>query len=722
MWCASCALVLEDALMDLGGVLDAEVSYAGSMARVTWDPAAIAAEDVVARIDLLGYSARPARETLAQRGDVEDVFLRFFVSVAVGMWVMWPTLLVLYPAYVRGTSGSTRALGTFTAALSLVVLLYCGWPFIRGAWLAARVRRATMDTLVVLGTWSAWLYSVYALVTMSGPTYFESATMITSIVLLGRWLEALGTRGSTGALSDLAEAAVDEAWIVPDGHTAALAERVPLCEVSPGAILAIRPGERVPTDGILTAGSSEMDRSRLTGEPIPTACGVGDEVWAGTMNLTGLVLARVTRVGPETLAGRLGSMLEDAVFAKSSAQRLADSVSRVFVPVVIGIAVGAAFISFATGLGVPEAVTRAVAVLVVACPCALGLATPLATTNAVSAGARNGLLIRGGPTLERSEGIAVVAFDKTGTLTHGRPDIVGAIGPDGTALDPSALVRLAAPLEIGEPHPVARAILAESSGQAVGQATAITRSPGMGVAGTLANGARIAAGNDALMSELGVVVPDAARSTGLAARSRQELVIWVSQDGSFLGGLRFADRIRENAGSTVMWLREQGLRAALVSGDAQSTCDSVAASLGIDLVFGGVLPHEKDAVVSDLARFGPVAFVGDGVNDAAALAAADLAVAVGGGSDVAVWGADVVLLAEESSPLDAIPPLLRIARSAQRVVRQNLVWAFSYNLVTVPLAVSGKLSPIVAAAAMALSSLAVVANSARLSASKYQVH
>lgn len=715
MWCTSCGLVLEDALMDLPGVLDAEVSYAGSMARVTWDPDTLRAEQISSRISMLGYSAHPAREILAPRSDVEDVFLRFFVSVAVGMWVMWPTLFVLYPEYAHGVFGTQSAIEGFSASLTLVVLLFGGWPFIRGAWFAAKARRATMDTLVALGTWSAWLYSVYAWRTGTGPTYFESATMITAIVLLGRWLEALGSRSATASLSQLVEGAVDEAWHVPEGAAAAQAVRVPLDEIVSGSIVVVRAGERVPADGSILEGVSDIDHSRLTGEPIPTTHAPGDEVWAGTMNLSGLLVVRVSRTGAETLAGRLSALVEDAVFAKSAAQRVADAVSRVFVPVVMGIAVGAAFVTVATGLGLSVAVSRSVAVLVVACPCALGLATPLATANAISAGTRNGLLVRGGPTLENSGKITVVAFDKTGTLTVGAPVLAGAIGIDGSAIDPAELLEIVAPLEVGDPHPVARAVLTAIDSFESVAASDVQRMPGLGVTGLLAHGVRAFAGSEALMSQYDLALPLQAKLIAEEARGTGELVIWVAAEDRIIGGLRFADRIRDDASATIEWLHAMGIKTAIVSGDAIPTCEAVAAVLGIDLVFGGILPHQKDDVIRTLAGSDTVAFVGDGVNDAAAMAAADLAIAVDGGSDVTVWAADVVLLDGNRSPLAAIPSLVMISEATRRTIRQNLAWAFSYNLLTVPLAVSGLLSPIAAAAAMALSSLAVVANSSRLS-------
>ncbi len=728
MWCSSCSTVVEDALMALPGVLDAEVSYAAALARITWDPAVTNREAVLERIHLFGYSAAPARDAAspaAGDGEVEDVFLRFFVGAAVSMWIMWPTLFLLYPAYLAQDYASPRAMSLFAGALALVVLLYSGWPFLLGAWRAARVRRATMDTLVVLGTWSAWLYSTWTALTSSGPTYFESAAMITTIVLLGRWLEALGRRDAAASLEAMAaSAAAETAWVLPGGALSPeAAEQRTVAEALAGSRIAVRPGERIPADGVVLTGSSEIDASRLTGEPLPAAVEPGAEVWAGTINLSGVLVVEVSRAAEETLSGRLAAIVEDAAFAKSRMQRLADAVAGVFVPVVIAIALAALLISgLASGLA--EGVSRAVAVLVVACPCALGLATPLAVMNAVAAGQRRGFLVRGGPAFERAEDIGCVAFDKTGTLTYGRPTVAGGLA---VGADVVTLLELAAPLEAGDAHPVARAVIEAAKGAQVAGgalqaelplATDVQRTVGSGVTGTVEDdgeSARIAVGSERLMTDQRATIPAVFAADAATARDAGNVVVWVARNGEVIGGLVIADEIRVDAAAAVAAIRVRGTEVAIVSGDASATTHAVAARLGVGHVRAEVLPADKGLAVDELRERGAVAFVGDGINDAAALASADLAISLNDASDVAVLAADVVLLGkQDASPLSALPDLLDTARSTRRVIRQNLVWAFGYNLVTVPLAVAGKLSPVAAAVAMAVSSLAVVANSWRL--------
>ncbi len=718
MWCASCSLVLEDALMALPGVLDAEVSYAASLARVTRDPEVVGEHEVLKRISVLGYKAVPSREAAgAEAHGTSDLFLRFFVAAAVGMWVSWPTWLVIWPAASRVGWGTERPLEAFTGVFAFIVLAYCGWPFIVGAWRAARVGRATMDTLVVLGTWTAWGYSMVAL-SLGGPTYFDSAAMITAIVLLGRWLEALGTRDATAALSALASAESTLAWRKVDdtgeaGGAAASAEQVPASEVRPGELVIVRAGERVPVDGDVVDGGSELDRSHLTGEPMPCPVSVGDEVWAGTINLSGLLTIRVTRSGPDTLAGRLAGIVEDAAFAKSHAQRVADALSAVFVPFVIALAGMTALGTVAAGLGWGEAVARSVAVLVVACPCALGLATPLAVSNAVTAASHAGALLRGGPALERAQRLRTVVFDKTGTLTEGLPRLTGFLGIDEAA-EETRLLGVALALEAGESHPVAAAVReAAARSDAAAAAEGIERFPGRGIAGVV-GGERWLLGSEALLAESGVEVPAALAAGALGARARGELVVWLHGAGK-THALRFADEPRAAARRAVEALRARGLHAVVLSGDARATTASVANAVGIEDVRAEVLPHEKEEVVRGLAEDGGVAFIGDGINDAAALAAADLSMGIESGADVAVLASDVVLLSSApGGPLSAVPRVLAIADKSRAVIRENLGWAFSYNLIALPLAVTGRLSPVWAAAAMALSSLAVVANSLRI--------
>ena len=714
--------------MALPGVLDAEVSYAAALARVTWDPAVTDREGVLERIRLFGYSAVPARDAASPNGgdgEVEDVFLRFFVGAAVSMWIMWPTLFLLYPAYLVEDYASPRTMSLFAGALALVVLLYSGWPFLVGAWRAARVRRATMDTLVVLGTWSAWLYSVWAAVTSSGPTYFESAAMITTIVMLGRWLEALGRRDAAASLEAMAaSAAAETAWLLPDGALSPeAAEQHPIAEVAEGDVIVVRPGERLPVDGTVLAGSSEVDTARLTGEPLPAEVGPGAQVWAGTINLAGVLTVRVDRAAEETLSGRLTAIVEDAAFAKSRMQRLADAAAAVFVPVVISIALAALLITGLTS-GLAEGVSRAVAVLVVACPCALGLATPLAVMNAVAAGQRRGFLVRGGPSFERAEDITCVAFDKTGTLTYGRPAVVGSLAGGASV---ASLLELAAPLEAGDGHPLARALIEAARDARLSDTelsadlpvpTNLSRTVGSGVTGTLeADGRRavIAVGSERLMRDAHAEISAALSAEANARRDSGDVVVWVARDREVIGGIVIADEVRRDAANAIDAIRLRGVDVAIVSGDAAATTHAVAERLGVSQCSPRSCRPTRASRWTELRQHGAVAFVGDGINDAAALASADLAISLNDASDVAVLAADVVLLGkQDASPLSALPALLDTARSTRRVIRQNLFWAFGYNLVTVPLAVAGKLSPVAAAIAMALSSLAVVANSWRL--------
>ena len=738
MWCASCSLIIEEVLLAFDGVLDVEVSYASSLARVTFDAGTTSIDEIVDGIGVLGYRASRSRDVALgdDQRDVQDLFLRFFVGAVVSMWVMWPTLFMLYPAYASGTFGTQRGVELFVGALSLTVLLYPGWPFLRGAIQAARVRRVTMDTLVAVGTWTAWNYSLWAALSGSGGVYFESAAMITTIVLLGRWLEALGRRGAGEALAGLRANAPTEVLRIRAGGSLGDAERVALIDVGPDSLIVVRAGERVPVDGVIESGRSTLDVARLTGEPMPAERSEGDEVFAGAINVTDTLVVRVTRSGGDTLLGRIDALVEDAAFAKSNAQRLADAAAAVFVPIVFAVAAATAIITAVTGPGWEAGIERGIAVLVVSCPCALGLATPLVVANAMGLGARRGLLIRGGAVLERAGDVAVLALDKTGTLTEGSPSVAGFVPAPLTRADQSELLALAAAVEVANPHPAAAAIVTAAHedarrgvGASVSHAERIVSRPGLGVEGTV-DGRRIVVGSAQLITLEGIDLPAPLVSEARAAGDRGDSVVWVASGGRLLGGVVLADRIRVEAHDTLASIRARVPRIALVSGDARATCEAVALSLPIDEVYADVLPNEKEQVVREQReQYGPVAFVGDGINDTPALAAADLAVAIGDGSDVALAASDVVMLGRPGdssssnafgngrttgSALGELPTLLALARRGRRVIRQNMAWAFSYNVVAIPLAVAGLLSPIAAAAAMAFSSLAVVANSLRV--------
>jgi Cu+-exporting ATPase len=712
MWCASCALVLSEALLDVPGVLDAEVSYAASIARVTYDPEVTDTAAWTDRAALLGYSLERGGLTAerSSRG-AGDLFLRFFVSAVVGMWVMWPTLFLLYPAFLRGTFAAQRDTELFTGALALVVLIYGGWPFLVGAWRAARVGRATMDTLVVLGTWTAWGYSTFAALTGSDATYFESAAMITTIVLLGRWLESFGRGDASSALAGLATGSA-EVRLVPAGGGVEDAVLVAVTDAAAGSTVAVRAGDAFPCDGTVVSGATTVDQARLTGEPLPVERAEGDEVWAGTLNLGETVLVRIERAGPDTLAGRIATLVEDAAFAKSRVERLADMVARVFVPVVLAVAVATLLLALIGGAELGEAVRRAVTVLVVACPCALGLATPLAVANASARASRAGVIVRGGDALERAGAIATVAFDKTGTLTAGRPDVVTTLIEPADDAAAVRMLEVAAAVEAGAVHPAAAAIVAASPD--AGEATESVSRHGLGVEG-LVEGVRVIVGSERLMALEGMALPPALAQRARTAQTGGASAVWVAEAGRVLGCILLADPVRPEAASVVAELGRAGARAVIVSGDAEATCRAVAAAVGVEIVHGGVLPHDKERVVRELAREGRVAFVGDGINDGPALAAADLAVAMGDSAQVALLASDLVLVGGADGPgLAALPVVLSLSRRTRRIVLENLAWAFTYNAVGLPLAAAGVLSPIAAAVAMALSSLAVVANSLRL--------
>ncbi|MHB9150753.1 MAG: heavy metal translocating P-type ATPase [Thermoleophilia bacterium] len=740
MWCSSCSLVLEQALLGLPGVIDAEVSYAASLARVTFDPAAVDVEGVSERVRLLGYGASRASELggAVVSEDIQELFLRFFVSAALGMWVLWPTLFLLYPAFARGEFAELGGAESLVGGLALLVLLYGGRPFLVGAWRAAKVRRVTMDTLVVLGTWSAWWYSLVAALTGATGVYFESAAMITTIVLLGRLIEALGRRAATQALASLAAAPQTNVWLFPGAGVGAASEAdsaptevvanpgdadlkhdlqptlqyVPLEAVKSGDLIAVRAGERIAVDGTVVRGESAVDQSRLTGEALPARAGQGSIVWAGSINLTDMLVVRVERVGADTLAGRVAALVEDAAFAKSRAQRLADAAAGVFAPIVPVVALAAFAFTLAGGGAPAEGIARAVAVLVVSCPCALGLATPLAAASAMGLASKHGVLVRGAEVLERAGEIRVIALDKTGTLTQARLCVVDTIA----AADPERLRLFAAAADSDDPHPIAAA-LRRSAGVDLPRSERVEHRAGRGVVAQVA-GVEVAVGSERLLAEVGVRVPKSAQEEAEAARSRGRTVVWSAAGGELLGGLVLDDSVRVEAVEALAGVRALGVEPVMISGDASATCHAVAAALGISEVHAEMLPHDKEYVVRRLAERGAVAFVGDGINDAPALAAASLAVALGGGSDVAMEAGDVVLLGEDGGaparPLAALPLLLRLARRSRRVIRANLVWAFTYNAIAIPLAATGRLSPMVAAAAMALSSLAVVATSARL--------
>jgi Cu+-exporting ATPase len=669
MACAGCAARIEQSLNRLGGV-DATVNFATERASVAFDPESATVEDLVEAVEGAGYGAHP-RGTAHEHGDDgSDLSRRLTVAAALTI-----------PLVVLATAPGARFGGWewLAFALSTPVVFWCGLGFHRTALAAARHGAATMDTLVSLGTLAAWTWSSVVLFAgLDADTYFEVAAVITTLILLGRRLEAIARRRSGAAIRALAEIGAKQARLLADG-TETL---VPVERLRPGDRFVVRPGERVATDGVVEEGAAAVDVSLLTGEPLPLEAGPGTELAGGTVNLDGRLVVCATRVGADTALARITELVERAQSGKARAQRLADRISAVFVPVVLVLALATLLGWLAAGEPASVAFTRAVAVLIIACPCALGLATPTALLVGTGRGAQLGILVKGPEALERIRRIDTVVLDKTGTVTEGTMELVAVEPLDGATR--AEVLRLAGAVEAASEHPVARAVAARAHAE-LGElppVEAFRAVPGSGAVGVV---------------------------DGHSVEIARGLVSW---DGVERARLVVSDRVKTTSGAAVEQLRRLGLDPVLLTGDGRAEAERVAAEVGIERVVSEVLPDGKAAEIRRLQEAGELAaMVGDGVNDAPALAQADLGIAIGTGSEVAIEAADITLV---SGDLRAVADAIRLARRTLATIRGNLFWAFAYNVAAIPLAMAGFLSPIVAAAAMACSSLFVLANSLRL--------
>lgn len=722
MWCASCALILERAMLGIDGVLDAEVSFASGLARVTYSPDKATSDDLWRRVELLGY--RPEKASgmpEANSAEAGDLFVKLFAGVAATMWVMWMSIFLLYPAYMRADYSSVRGPALLAGILTTFVLLYPGSVFVKGAWQAARVWRITMDTLVFIGTWSAYLAGIWSLATGESPGYFDSAAMITVVVLFGRWLETLARQKSSEAVSSMLDKGEIGVWVSrADGGV----DKRKLDEVRQGDLVIVRAGERINVDGVIKNGFAAIDQSSLTGESLPVEKGSGDEVWAGTFNISGSLTIEAARPYSETLLARMSDLVEDAMFAKTNLQRWADLIAALFGPVVLTTAAATAVIGAVSGLSLSEISERAVAVLVVACPCAVSLATPLVAVNAIGRLASSGLLVRSADVLERAGNVTVMGLDKTGTITQGEASVVDVIvaEPVHTAGNLEALhpLRIAAVLEMNTTHPLADAII-RAAKERLGddpvelQASDIRVLPGLGITGHIGTGTPAMVGNKRLLEKERAEVPDRLLQYAIGAEGAGNTIAWVAVNGLATGILVLSDKARPEASGVIRELKSLAVRAVMISGDTHGACKAVATRTGIDDFRAQVLPHEKEQLIRELRNEkGRTAFVGDGMNDAAALAASDLAIALSSGAQISVEAADIIITDQAKNPLSMLPIIVRTARKAHKLILQNFGWALTYNLIALPLAVSGLLNPIWAAVAMAVSSLAVVVNSLRI--------
>ncbi len=703
MHCASCVGRVERFLKKVPGVEEAAVNLATSRAFVAFDPVQASSGALIAAVEKAGYGAVPASTVPRADTTGRDPALINFVGAAV---LTAPTLL----SSMLGM-GMERPHWTLwlLAALTAAVVFGFGRQFYVGTFSALRHGgAATMDTLVALGASAAYFSSLAALIFSRHPSvYFETAATIVTLILLGRWLEAGAKRRASGAIQSLLALAPKTARLVTETG----GERDVLIELlRPGQTVRVRPGEKVAVDGIVVSGESAVDESLLTGESLPVGKAAGDRVIGGTVNGSGSLLYRATAVGPDTVLAQMVRLVEAAQGSKAPIQRLADRVSGVFVPVVLGIAL----LTFAVWLfglhvGIAAALTPAVAVLVIACPCALGLATPTAIIVGTGRGASLGILIKNGDALERAHRVGEVVLDKTGTITHGKPVLTDVVLHNG--LDRAGLLRLAAAAEAGSEHPLAAAIVA-GAGNISAPAAAFRSSPGFGIEAQV-DGKIVRVGTQAFLEQSAVALTPGAAGDMARLEAEGKTAVLVAVGPEEAGILAVADTVRPGAKAAVARLRSLGLRVSLLTGDSLRVAAAVAGEVGIFNIEAGVLPGGKAEAVRRRQQNGrvSVAMVGDGVNDAPALAQADIGIAMGRAADVALEAADITLL---RSDLGGIADALLLSRRTMKTIKQNLFWAFAFNAVGIPLAASGHLHPIGAALAMAFSSVSVIANSLRL--------
>ncbi|MFH8899210.1 heavy metal translocating P-type ATPase [Streptomyces coeruleorubidus] len=725
MTCASCAARIEKKLNRMDGVT-ATVNYATEKAKVSYG-GDVSVGDLIATVEATGYTAQEPAPPAGQdeRAEEPDELLPLrqrlvtavVLAVPVVAMAMVPALQFEYWQWLSLT-------------LAAPVVTYAAWPFHKAAFTNARHGAATMDTLISVGTSAAFLWSLWALflgtagtpgmthpfeLTIertdgAGNIYLEAAAGVTAFILAGRYFEARAKRKAGAALRALLELGAKDVTVLRADDRE---QTLPVAELRVGDRFLVRPGEKIATDGTVVEGSSAVDASMLTGESVPVEVGSGDPVTGATINVGGRLVVRATRVGADTQLARMARLVEDAQNGKAAAQRLADRISAVFVPVVIALALGTLGFWLGNGVGLTAAFTAAVAVLVIACPCALGLATPTALMVGTGRGAQLGILIKGPEVLESTRRVDTVVLDKTGTVTTGRMTLLAVHTADGT--DEAEVLRLAGALEHSSEHPIARAV-ADGALEKLGSLPTpedFANVPGLGVQGVV-EGHAVLVGRERLLGDWAMELPEGLARARAAAEDAGRTAIAVAWDGEARAVLEVADAVKETSPEAIRRLRALGLTPILLTGDNEAVARSVAREVGIapEHVVAEVLPQDKVDVVKRLQAEGrSVAMVGDGVNDAAALAQADLGLAMGTGTDAAIEAGDLTLVRGD---LRAASDAIRLARRTLGTIRSNLFWAFAYNVAALPLAAAGLLTPMIAGAAMAFSSVFVVGNSLRL--------
>lgn len=728
MSCAACVRRVENALREVPGVTDVAVNLATARATVSHDPGWAGVEALRQVIADQGYDflgipddAREDPIGAAREKEIKDLKTRFAVGIVLSGVIFLGSMQHWFP-FLMGIPRRPLLIGLFF--LTTPVVFWVGSRFFIGALKAARQKTTDMNTLVAVGAFAAWLYSslatffprFFAGAEIMPHVYYDGAAFIVTLIILGRLLEARAKGKTSQAIQRLIGLKPKTARVVRNGAET----DIPIEGVLKGELVVVRPGEKIPTDGVVVAGNSSVDESMLTGESMPVEKLAGAEVFAATLNRTGSFTFRATRIGAETALARIIRLVEEAQGSKAPIQRLADRVASIFVPVVFGIGLltFTVWYFFVPDPVFSRALLNFVSVLVIACPCALGLATPTAVMVGTGLGAENGILIKGGESLENAYRLRTVVFDKTGTLTRGEPEVTDMIPAPGIA--PAAVLQAALDIEAVSEHPLARAVLerAKRDGLSAAGVSGFEAVSGLG-AKALRNGKALLLGNRRFLEGEGIAIggeaeAEAARLAGLGKTS-----VFVAEGGRILGLLGFADQPKPSAAAAVAALKGMGLTVAMITGDNAGTAKAMGKSLGIDRILAEVLPGDKAAEIRRLRETGEVvAMVGDGINDAPALAAADIGIAIGAGTDVAIEASDITLMQED---LLAVPRAIRLSFETMRTIRQNLFWAFIYNIIGIPIA-AGLLYPLwgillnpeFAAAAMAMSSVSVVGNSLRL--------
>ena len=713
MTCAACATRIEKGLHRMEGVTSAAVNLATNSAVVEYKEGVTSVEDILEKIKKLGYKGQIRNEEQDDAGRKEERLKRKQRQLAISIILSLPlvyTMIAHMPFHIGLPMPKLLMNPWFQLLLATPVQFHIGGPFYVGAYRALRNKSANMDVLVALGTSAAYFYSLYEAFRTIGNheymprLYFETSAVLITLVLVGKYFEALAKGRTTEAISKLLSLQAKEATVIRNGEE----RKVPLEEVVIGDTILVKPGEKIPVDGTVIAGASSVDESMITGESIPVDKKEGDYVIGSTMNTNGVLTIRAEKVGKDTALANIIKIVEEAQGSKAPIQRMADTISGIFVPIVVGIAVVSFIIWYVvvTPNNLPTALEVAIAVLVIACPCALGLATPTSIMVGTGKGAEQGILFKGGEYLEGTHKINAVLLDKTGTVTKGKPEVTDVLSFQENMID------YAVSAESASEHPLAQAIVAygKENGIIAQPLTQFSALVGHGIEATV-NGKHVLIGTRKLMNERGIEIAEHELAM-IKLEDEGKTVMLVAIDGQLVGMIAVADTIKETSKQAIATLKQMGIDVYMVTGDNKRTAEAIAKQVGIEHVYAEVLPEQKATIVEQLQKQGKrVAMVGDGINDAPALAKADIGMAIGTGADVAIETADVTLVGGD---LAHIPKAIELSRKTMKNIRQNLFWALFYNTVGIPVAALGLLEPWIAGAAMAFSSVSVVTNALRL--------